>query len=87
MGVERIGYGAADSGFGAGKGSVKSRTIEGELVAKSVADTPSNFATGDRVFHLNFGNGNIGSIEGNKLTVDFDRAGQKKVLDGFVQKV
>jgi len=87
MGVERIGYGEADSGFGAGKGSVKSRTIEGELVAKSVADTPSNFANGDRVFHLKFGNGNIVSIEGNKLTVDFDKAGQKKVLDGFVQKV
>jgi DNA helicase-2/ATP-dependent DNA helicase PcrA len=24
-------------------------------------------------------------VEGNKLTVDFDRAGQKRVLDGFVQ--
>ncbi|MEO0544551.1 MAG: UvrD-helicase domain-containing protein [Pseudomonadota bacterium] len=87
MGVERIGYGEADSGFGAGKGSIKSRTIEGELVAKSVADQPSNFSVGERVFHLKFGNGNIVSIEGNKLTVDFDKAGQKKVLDGFVQKV
>jgi len=26
-------------------------------------------------------------IEGNKLTVDFDRAGQKRVLDGFVEPV
>jgi hypothetical protein len=25
--------------------------------------------------------------EGNKLTIDFDRAGQKKVLDGFVTPV
>ncbi len=33
--VERIGYGEPDSGFGAGAGSVKSRVIEGELVAKS----------------------------------------------------
>jgi len=56
-------------------------------VAKSVADTPSKFFVGDRVFHLKFGNGNISAIEGNKLTIDFDRAGQKRVLDGFVEKV
>ncbi|MDR7035096.1 UvrD-helicase domain-containing protein [Mesorhizobium sp. BE184] len=85
--VERIGYGETDSGYGAGAGSVKGRTIEGELVAKSVADTPSPFSVGDRVFHQKFGNGNIASIEGNKLTIDFDRAGQKKVLDGFVTGV
>jgi DNA helicase-2/ATP-dependent DNA helicase PcrA len=82
--VERIGYGEVDSGFGAGRGSVKGRTIEGELVAKSVSDSPSAFAVGDRVFHQKFGNGNIAAIDGNKLTIDFDKAGQKKVLDGFV---
>ncbi|WPZ13060.1 UvrD-helicase domain-containing protein [Nitratireductor rhodophyticola] len=85
--VERIGYGEADSGYGAGRGSVKGRVIEGELVAKSVSDTPSAFRVGDRVFHLKFGNGNIAAIEGNKLTIDFDKAGQKRVLDGFVQRV
>ena len=82
--VERIGYGETDSGYGAGRTSVKSRIIEGELVAKSVADSPRRFNVGDRVFHQKFGNGNIAAIEGNKLTIDFDRAGQKKVLDGFV---
>jgi DNA helicase-2/ATP-dependent DNA helicase PcrA len=85
--VERIGYGEVDSGYGAGRGSVKGRTIEGELVAKSVADAPSPFKIGDRVFHQKFGNGNIAAIEGNKLTIDFDKAGQKKVLDGFVTPV
>ena len=85
--VERIGYGETDSGYGAGRGSVKGKTIDGELVAKSVADTPSPFTVGDRVFHQKFGNGNISAIEGNKLTIDFDRAGQKKVLDGFVTGV
>ena len=39
-----------DSGFGAGRGSIKGRTIEGELVAKSVATEPSKFHVGDRVF-------------------------------------
>ncbi|WP_117192532.1 ATP-dependent helicase [Rhizobium terrae] len=76
--VERIGY---------GESGPRTRTIEGELVAKSVADTPSQFAVGDRVFHVKFGNGNISAIEGNKLTIDFDRAGQKRVLDGFVERV
>ncbi len=85
--VERIGYGEADSGFGAGRGSVKGRTIEGELVAKSVAGEPSRFAVGDRVFHMKFGNGNITAIDGNKLTIDFDKAGQKRVLENFVDGV
>ncbi|MCX8571317.1 ATP-dependent helicase [Aminobacter sp. MET-1] len=85
--VERIGYGETDSGFGAGRGSVKGRTIDGELVAKSVATEPSRFKVGDRVFHQKFGNGNISAIDGNKLTIDFDKAGQKKVLDGFVNPV
>ncbi|MEO3385533.1 UvrD-helicase domain-containing protein [Mesorhizobium sp. CAU 1741] len=82
--VERIGYGEVDSGYGAGRTSVKGRTIDGELVAKSVSDLPSPFNIGDRVFHQKFGNGNVSSIEGNKLTIDFDKAGQKRVLDGFV---
>ncbi|ANT52517.1 ATP-dependent helicase [Mesorhizobium amorphae] len=85
--VERIGYGETDSGHGAGRTSVKGRTIDGELVAKSVADKPSAFSVGDRVFHQKFGNGNISAIEGNKLTIDFDKAGQKRVLDGFVAAV
>ncbi|RUU28438.1 UvrD-helicase domain-containing protein [Mesorhizobium sp. M6A.T.Ce.TU.016.01.1.1] len=85
--VERIGYGETDSGYGAGRTSVKGRTIDGELVAKSVADTPSPFNVGDRVFHQKFGNGNISAIDGNKLTIDFDKAGQKRVLDGFVTGV
>lgn len=85
--VERIGYGETDSGYGAGRTSVKGRTIDGELVAKSVSDTPSAFSVGDRVFHQKFGNGNISAIEGNKLTIDFDKAGQKRVLDGFVAAV
>ncbi|NVP56423.1 ATP-dependent helicase [Mycoplana rhizolycopersici] len=76
--IERIGY---------GESGPRARTIEGELVAKSTTTEPSRFSVGDRVFHLKFGNGNIAAIEGNKLTIDFDRAGQKRVLDGFVQPV
>jgi DNA helicase-2/ATP-dependent DNA helicase PcrA len=76
--VERIGY---------GESGPRARTIDGELVAKSTATEPSKFTVGDRVFHIKFGNGNVASIEGNKLTIDFDRAGQKRVLDGFVERI
>ncbi len=85
--VERIGYGEADSAFGAGRLSQKPQTIEGELIAKSVSETGSDFALGDRVFHMKFGNGNVSMIDGNKLTINFDKAGQKRVLDSFVQHI
>ena len=46
----------------------------------------SAYATGERVFHLKFGYGDITDIEGNKLTIEFEKAGRKKVLESFVQK-
>ncbi|MFY9758953.1 MAG: UvrD-helicase domain-containing protein, partial [Xanthobacteraceae bacterium] len=61
-------------------------TIEGELVAKSTG-TVSSFTLGDRVFHQKFGNGNVTAIDGNKLTIQFDRAGEKRVVDSFVERV
>jgi DNA helicase-2/ATP-dependent DNA helicase PcrA len=61
-------------------------TIEGELVAKSTGII-SDFNIGDRVFHQKFGNGNVTAIDGNKLVVHFDRAGEKRVVDRYVQRV
>ncbi|HEY9011338.1 MAG TPA: ATP-dependent DNA helicase, partial [Devosia sp.] len=62
-------------------------TIEGELVARSVDDgRGSAYSVGQRVFHLKFGYGTIEGIEGNKLSIDFEKAGKKKVLDSFVSK-
>ena len=61
-------------------------TIEGELVAKSTG-TISAFTRGDRVFHQKFGNGNVTAVDGNKLTIQFDRAGEKRVVDSFVERV
>ncbi len=60
--------------------------LEGELVAKSVTGTASTFRKGERVFHQKFGGGTVAGIEGNKLTIDFDHAGQKRVLDSFVER-
>ncbi len=61
-------------------------TIEGELVAKSTG-TVSQFAVGDRVFHQKFGNGNVVLVDGNKLTIAFDKAGEKRVVDSFIERV
>ncbi|MFC5069217.1 ATP-dependent helicase [Flaviflagellibacter deserti] len=60
--------------------------IEGELVAKSTANAAS-YELGERVFHDKFGYGDITEVEGNKLTVQFDKAGQKRVIDSFVKRV
>ncbi len=60
-------------------------TIEGELVAKSTG-TVSPFTVGDRVFHMKFGNGDVVAVDGNKLTIAFDKAGEKRVVDSFVQR-
>jgi DNA helicase-2/ATP-dependent DNA helicase PcrA len=57
--------------------------IEGELVAKSTGG--SGFKIGGRVLHTKFGPGTIEAVDGNKLTVEFDKAGRKMVLDSFVE--
>ena len=89
--LSRSGRGRAE---GAGEGSRTPSatprrlplTIEGELVAKSTG-TVSAFSLGDRVFHQKFGNGNVTGIDGNKLTIQFDKAGEKRVVDSFVERV
>jgi DNA helicase-2/ATP-dependent DNA helicase PcrA len=44
----------------------------------------TDLSLGQRVFHGKFGYGVIAAIEGNKLEIDFEHAGRKKVLDSFV---
>ncbi|MEA2892924.1 MAG: ATP-dependent helicase UvrD/PcrA [Bradyrhizobium sp.] len=61
-------------------------TIEGELVAKSTG-TISEFSLRDRVFHQKFGYGEVVKVDGNKLTIAFEKAGEKKVVDSFVERV
>ena len=43
-----------------------------------------DLSVGQRVFHSKFGYGKIAVIEGNKLEIDFEHAGRKRVLDSFV---
>jgi DNA helicase-2/ATP-dependent DNA helicase PcrA len=47
----------------------------------------SSFAMGERVFHQKFGYGAVTGIEGDKLEIDFEKAGLKKVVSKFVTGV
>jgi len=66
----------------------RTQVIEGEgrLVAVSEPSAAGAYERGDRVFHIKFGYGRVTAIEGNKLTVAFDQAGEKKVIDSFVER-
>jgi DNA helicase II / ATP-dependent DNA helicase PcrA len=62
------------------------QTIEAKLVASSAA-RGAGYARGERVFHEKFGYGLIAAVDGNKLTIEFDKAGEKRVLDSFVTRI
>ncbi len=78
--------GARTGGFGE-PSRARSQPIEGEgrLVAVS-EPSASAYARGERVFHVKFGYGTVTAVEGNKLTVAFEKAGEKKVIDSFVER-
>jgi DNA helicase-2/ATP-dependent DNA helicase PcrA len=59
---------------------------EGRLVAVSEPSAGSDYQRGDRVFHQKFGYGQVTGVEGNKLTVAFEKAGEKRVIDSFVER-
>ena len=60
---------------------------KGRLIATADPKAASKWAKGERVFHQKFGYGAVRIIEGNKLLVDFEKAGEKRVIDSFVEKV
>jgi len=62
------------------------RDIEGHAVRRPSAEKSSNYTVGERVFHQKFGYGKITETNGTKLSVDFEKAGNKMVLDGFVER-
>lgn len=52
-----------------------------------VNEAGASFSTGDRVHHDKFGSGTIIHIDGHKLDIQFDNAGNKRVMDSFVESV
>ena len=61
------------------------RVMEARASAISLGNPGrSDIALGQRVFHAKFGYGKVAEIEGNKLEIDFEHTGRKRVLDSFV---
>jgi DNA helicase-2/ATP-dependent DNA helicase PcrA len=61
------------------------RIVEARQSAVSLGNKGrDDLAIGMRVFHQKFGYGLVTEIEGNKLEIDFEQAGTKRVLDSFV---
>ncbi len=59
----------------------------GDMLASSDPSAAGGLALGQRIFHDKFGYGSITDIEGAKLTVNFEKAGVKKVVESFVKRV
>ncbi|WP_370073235.1 hypothetical protein [Novosphingobium sp. THN1] len=62
------------------------RIAEPTRSAASFAAKPrGDITVGARVFHEKFGYGTVAEQEGNKLEIDFESAGRKRVIDSFVK--
>jgi DNA helicase II / ATP-dependent DNA helicase PcrA len=62
-----------------------SRIVEARASAVSLGNKGRrDLSLGQRIFHQKFGYGVIAEIEGNKLEIDFEQAGRKRVMDSFV---
>jgi DNA helicase-2/ATP-dependent DNA helicase PcrA len=55
-----------------------------EAEAQPIADSPASYDIGARVFHRKFGYGSVTAAEADRLEIDFDKAGAKKVMASFV---
>ena len=79
---------AAMPGVFQGGGLLARRPRVIEAGAWEVKERPrptSSFAVGARVFHQKFGYGSVTAVEDNRLDVEFDKAGAKRVLDSFLE--
>jgi len=90
-GLYRGGEGNWRGGLGAGGGWPRRRAqplIEDVAWRiEPAAAAADRFSVGQRVFHQKFGYGRILAIDGNKLEISFEKAGDKKVIDSFVEAV
>jgi len=77
--------------FGGGRGGLSERRptrfargAQPRLIATTPAGNGRSFEAGERVFHLKFGYGTVIASEGDKLEIEFDKAGTKRVMASFV---
>jgi DNA helicase-2/ATP-dependent DNA helicase PcrA len=75
------------AGYGAGWKRAAQRRPADDIVYASARVTQGGLGVGQRVFHQKFGYGTIRSLDGDKLDIDFEKAGFKKVMASFVEAV
>jgi DNA helicase-2/ATP-dependent DNA helicase PcrA len=81
------GWRRAQANRASGMPRTRAPLIEAQAHSIQTSDpAASAYNRGDRVFHQKFGYGRVTFVEGNKLTVSFDKAGEKKVIDTFVTR-
>jgi DNA helicase-2/ATP-dependent DNA helicase PcrA len=81
------GWRRAQEARASGRGSARAPIIDVAAKLVATADpSAAKYGIGERVFHQKFGYGRIVSVEGNKLLINFDKAGSKRVMDSFVEK-
>jgi DNA helicase-2/ATP-dependent DNA helicase PcrA len=75
--------------YGRGRGGARTTSgglvIDGRATAVAPRKTASRFTVGTRVFHQKFGYGTVTAVEADRLEIDFEKAGSKKVIDSFVE--
>ena len=85
--LRRLGPAAGQPGHGpdarerAGQGGRFIDVLPSQVATR---DTSAAFPPADRVFHTKFGYGTVRHVEGERLTIAFDKAGEKKVMASFV---
>ncbi len=77
-------------GWGGGSSWPKARgrkapVIEGDSWQVEARESSGGYAVGMRIFHQKFGYGIIQSVDNTRLEIAFDKAGDKKVIDSFVE--
>ncbi|MDH5749413.1 MAG: DNA helicase II, partial [Rhodospirillales bacterium] len=92
-GLYETGKGSGMSGMMAGFGHVPNRRHKPPMIedtaqwVRTREDDDTALKEGQRVFHQKFGYGRILSSDGDKLEIDFEKAGTKKVMNSFVEVV
>ncbi len=84
----RGGRGGADYNWDSYRGGGRSSMIDvTPRRIESSMQSESGFSVGKRVFHQKFGYGKIVAVDHDKLEIDFEKAGRKKVVESFVTAV
>ncbi|MBT5074584.1 MAG: UvrD-helicase domain-containing protein [Kordiimonadaceae bacterium] len=76
-------FGEGRENYQLDRSKTKKRSSSGRGANKKPA--PSEFSVGERVFHDKFGYGEVSSIDGNKLMIEFEMGSSRKVMDSFIK--